>query len=192
VGLSFPQVDVLLRSINPVRILSRKQAGQSLSYLAAYEVRAHLIRVFGFAEFSVDALTCETLFNEYVNAPTERNPDRMLWEVGVRASVRLTIHATGATYTEYAVGGAQLPTRAEALDMATKTAVSDATKRAATNLGDQFGLSLYDNGSTTALVRGLIDPPRAPKADEKREDGSAAPARNLSELERPVTEEAGA
>jgi hypothetical protein len=37
-----------------------------------------------------------------------------------------------------------------------KTAESDALKRAAICLGDQFGLSLYNNGSTAPVVRALI------------------------------------
>jgi hypothetical protein len=36
--------------------------------------------------------------------------------------------------------------------MAIKTAESDAIKRAAINLGTQFGLSLYNNGSTKDVV----------------------------------------
>ena len=36
--------------------------------------------------------------------------------------------------------------------MAVKTAESDALKRAAINLGTQFGLSLYDNGSRADVV----------------------------------------
>ena len=36
--------------------------------------------------------------------------------------------------------------------MAIKTAESDALKRAASNLGDQFGLSLYNNGSSAPVV----------------------------------------
>ena len=42
--------------------------------------------------------------------------------------------------------------------MAVKTAESDAFKRAAINLGDQFGLSLYNNGSLKPVVgRTLAD-----------------------------------
>ena len=78
------------------------------------------------------------------------------WEVGYRVIGRLTIHATGATYTEAAVGMANLPDVGEAHDMAVKTAESDAFKRAAINLGDQFGLSLYKNGQTSPVVIGTI------------------------------------
>jgi hypothetical protein len=43
--------------------------------------------------------------------------------------------------------------------MAVKTAESDALKRAAINLGTQFGLSLYDNGSRNDVVgHSLVKP----------------------------------
>ena len=44
------------------------------------------------------------------------------------------------------------PQRGESHDMAVKTAESDAIKRAAINLGTQFGLSLYNNGSLKDIV----------------------------------------
>ena len=42
--------------------------------------------------------------------------------------------------------------------MAIKTAETDAFKRAAINLGDQFGLSLYNGGSTSPAVREVLVP----------------------------------
>lgn len=51
---------------------------------------------------------------------------------------------------------ANLPDPGEAHDMAVKTAESDAFKRAAINLGDNFGLSLYNNGSVAPVVRATI------------------------------------
>ena len=47
--------------------------------------------------------------------------------------------------------------------MAIKTAESQAFKRCAINLGDQFGLSLYNNGGTASVVRAVLD------AEESRE-----------------------
>jgi hypothetical protein len=41
--------------------------------------------------------------------------------------------------------------------MAIKTAESDALKRAAINLGTQFGLSLYNNGSMRDVVVQTLD-----------------------------------
>ena len=41
--------------------------------------------------------------------------------------------------------------------MAVKTAESDALKRAAINLGTQFGLSLYNNGSLKDVVGATLE-----------------------------------
>lgn len=141
------QQEVLLKGLNPNRISQRKGGGgRSLSYLEAWDVKAHLIRVFGFGGFSSDVLSAELMFEEQVGNN---------WQVGYKVILRLTIGAdmlAGPTYTEAAVGSAALPQRGEAHDMAVKTAESDALKRAAINLGDQFGLSLYNNGSTAPVV----------------------------------------
>lgn len=142
--LNARQQEVLLKPINSSRISQRKGGGgKALSYLEAWDVKAHLIRVFGFGEWSADVLSAELAFEDQVNSN---------WNVGYKVILRLSIPATGATYTEAAVGTASLPQRGEAHDMAVKTAESDALKRAAINLGDQFGLSLYNNGSTAPVV----------------------------------------
>lgn len=136
------QQEILLKGINPQRISQRKGGGgRALSYLEAWDVKAHLIRVFGFGGFSSDVLTAELMFEDQVGSN---------WNVGYKVILRLTVG--DATYTEAAVGSANLPQRGEAHDMAVKTAESDALKRAAINLGDQFGLSLYNNGSTAPVV----------------------------------------
>jgi recombination DNA repair RAD52 pathway protein len=143
-SLTNAQTEQLLKGINPNRVASRRGGGgKSLAYVEAFDIKAHMIRIFGFAEWSWDVLACDLVFAD----KGERN-----WEVGYRVIGRLTIHATGATYTEAAVGIASLPSVGEAHDMACKTGESDAFKRAAINLGDQFGLSLYKNGQTAPVV----------------------------------------
>lgn len=138
------QQEILLKGLNPQRISQRKGGGgRALSYLEAWDVKAHLIRVFGFGGFSSDVLTADLMFED-------QNGNN--WNVGYKVLLRLRIHDLDATYTEAAVGSATLPQRGEAHDMAVKTAESDALKRAAINLGDQFGLSLYNNGSTAPVV----------------------------------------
>lgn len=149
-GLTNEQYQQLLQPLNSNRIAKRKQAGRELSYLEAWDVKAHLIRVFGFGGFSADVLSADIAYEEQ----GEKN-----WSVGYKVVLRLVIHATGATYTEAAVGSAQLPQRGEAHDMAVKTAESDALKRAAINLGTQFGLSLYDNGSRADVIGRTLAPP---------------------------------
>lgn len=148
-SLTQAQIEQLLKGVNPNRVAQRKGGGgRSLSYMEAFDVKAHMIRVFGFGEWSWDVHAADLMYEEN---------DGRNWQVGYRVLGTLKIHATGATYSEAAVGMAQLPQRGEAHDMAVKTGESDAFKRAAINLGDQFGLSLYKNGQTAPVVMGLIN-----------------------------------
>jgi len=147
-GLTTEQQEVLLKPLANGRVAKRKQAGRELSYLEAWDVRAHLNRVFGFGQWSADTTETRLAFEEEVVG----SGGKQMWSVGYSVTLTLHIHATGATYTETAVGSASLPMRGEAHDMAVKSGASDALKRAATNLGTQFGLSLYDNGRVTDVV----------------------------------------
>ena len=144
--LNDAQYAQLLKPLHPSRVAKRQQAGRSLSYLEAWDVKAHLNRIFGFLNWSADVVSADLVFEE----KNERN-----WDVAYKVILCLSIN--GATYTEAAVGSAHLPQRGEAHDMAVKTAESDALKRAAINLGTQFGLSLYDNGSTKDVVHMTLD-----------------------------------
>lgn len=143
--LNAAQHDQLLKPLNASRIAKRSGGGgKQLSYLEAWDVKAHLIRIFGFGGFSADVLTADLAFEEQT--------DKGHWSVGYKVILQLSIHDLHATYTEAAVGSASLPQRGEAHDMAIKTAESDALKRAAINLGTQFGLSLYDDGTMRDVV----------------------------------------
>ena len=143
------QYQQLLKPLNPQRVAKREQAGRSLSYLEAWDVKAHLIRIFGFGAWSWE-VTDTTLAYEDKN-------ERGQWEVAYKVVGTLTIHALGCRYTEAAVGSASLPRRGEAHDMAIKTAESDGLKRAAINLGTQFGLSLYNDGTLKDVVGATLD-----------------------------------
>ena len=178
--LSEQQVAQLLRPINPLRV-SRNQDGQS--HVEAYEIRAHLNRVFGFGRWSGDVLNMDLLYERdtMLKKWKPEDPDKPGVEVAYRCLYRLTVNAPSgavlATYTEGAVGsGAPQPTykRADAHDFAAKTAESQALKRCAMNLGDQFGLSLYRNGSTQPLVVGVLNPAPKPAEDTQAGDEEKA------------------
>lgn len=140
------QEEILLKGLNPGRVAKRSGGGgKSLSYLEAWDVKAHMNRVFGFTGWSWTVTLAEIAFED---APGEGQRN---WNVGYK--VIGTLEVAGARYSEAAVGSATLPSRGDAHDMAIKTAESDAFKRAAINLGDQFGLSLYNNGSTAPVVK---------------------------------------
>lgn len=153
-ALSKEQVVALMGTLSEGRVSQRKGGGgSSLSYLEAWDVKATLIRVFGFGNFSA-----EVIESDLVRViPDEKEVKR--FTVLAKATVRLTIHATGAIYTESAAAS-QSGTQGvgEVADFALKTAESDALKRCAIYLGTQFGLSLYDDGKRADVVRTVLDP----------------------------------
>lgn len=149
--LSDEQIVKLLDQINPKRVSQR----DGLSYVEAYEIRAHLTRIFGFAGWSADTQRMELLFEDEKMDERKKRPG---WHVGYRAQVRLAVFAPRggqclATYTEWATGKASnQPDRGDAHDLALKSAESQALKRCAVNLGDSYGLSLYSGGKVSRIV----------------------------------------
>lgn len=166
------QYEQLRAPLNATRVAHREQGGKQLSYLETWDVRAHLIRMFGFGNFDV-----ETLEYTYVGAreyTTQQGKDMV--EVIYTARVRLTVRDSEGlhlcTYTEAAGGDASGPVSmlGSHHDNALKSAESDALKRCAVNLGTQFGLSLYQDGSTRDVVKGTLVKPEGwepPVPDEK-------------------------
>lgn len=159
-GITATQHEQLLKPISK----SRVKVLDGMSHLEAWDVRAHLIRIFGYGEFSVELLDYELVYEE----PTKTRAGKEAFKVGYRARVELCIHATGARYVEAAFGESVMPDfkRGDAHDMAIKTAESQALKRCAINLGDQFGLSLYDDGNTHSVINHTLSAPDDYEAPE--------------------------
>lgn len=168
--LTGAQLGALLAPLNGNRVAKRSQGGRQLSYLEAWDVRATLIRVFGFGNWSADVTETKVIRVErdvpaFSGSGSDRkrktdsdgNPD-FNWSVTAMVTMRLYIHATGATYTETAAASQTGPDVGEVTDFAIKTAESDALKRCAMNLGTQFGLSLYDDGALGDVVRVILEP----------------------------------
>lgn len=151
--LTKPQLDQLMSHLHPSRVVTRGQGNQKLSYLAAYDVKATLVRIFGFGGFSAEVIREELV---EVNKEATNSQGKPAVEVTALATVRLTIHQLGAVYTESAISSQKGQQIGEVADFALKTAASDALKRCAIYLGTQFGLSLYDNGSTMEIVRVVL------------------------------------
>jgi hypothetical protein len=155
-SLSTEQIDQLLAPLAPSRV---QHDNKGMSHLAAWDVRRYLIRIFGPTGWNIETISCDLIFEK----ETQTKAGRSAWYVGYRVQSRLTIRDGIGGYTTFfedgAVGDATLPTLGDAHDMAMKTALSQALKRCAMNLGDQFGLSLYNSGSTHAVVgRSLAHP----------------------------------
>lgn len=142
------QLEVLFGGIHRDRVKSLK----GMAYVEAWDVRRWLNRIYGFGGWDLETLelTC-------VATNSVPNGDRWKHTVVYRAQVRLTIKDTDgqpiAHYEDAASGdGINQPNLGDAHDMAMKTALSQAVKRVAVNLGDQFGLSLYNNGDPRPVV----------------------------------------
>jgi len=170
--LTEKQVDQLLAPINPARVEDLR----GMSYLAQHDVRAHLTRIFGFGRWSSRVISSDFIFEE--------QDTNKRWKTAYRVTVELSIHAPDGTllavYQDCHVSGnAPQPDRAEAHALALTSAVSTGLKRCATNLGDQFGLSLYEKGQKTAIVKGLVDRPAFFGSDS---EPVAQPERAVNEI----------
>lgn len=162
-GVNAEQHMYLLNSLRSTRIATRRLGGKNLSYLEAWDVKAHLTRIFGFGNWDSELLRERYLgAKEYTSSGD--NPKPMV-EVAWQATVQLTIRNPQGSeicrYSEAAVGsatgGADGAGLGDLHDNALKQAESDALKRCAINLGTQFGLSLYDNGAKHDVVRNVLE-----------------------------------
>jgi len=150
--LTEQQAGFLLQPISEKRVRHLR----GMSHLEAWDVRRQLIRIFGFEGFTI-----ETQSLDLVAERESKSGDRSRWTVVYRAQVRLTLKATDGrpltVFEDAAAGDAvNQPSLGDAHDLAMKTALSQALKRCAVNLGDQFGLSLYNDGSQAPVVLGSL------------------------------------
>lgn len=147
---------------------------KGFSHLEAWDVRRWLVRVFGFGSFDVETIALD-LVKEIESAPgtiTYGNGGtnkKTAWTAVYRAQVRLTIwdQFGGHVVLEDGACGdsTNQPSLGDCHDNAAKTALSQALKRCAVNLGDCFGLGLYNDGKLNAVVtRSLIAPGAAETA----------------------------
>lgn len=173
-GLTGEQLDLLMRPLNGNRVQEHK--GQA--HLEAWDVRRWLTRVFGFAGWSDTILACDLVHETvwpWTDAKGEPVPGKNRATVVYRVTLRLVVKdvhgreinhwddvATGEAVNQASVGDAH--------DLAVKAAVSQALKRCAVNLGDQFGLSLYNDGGIAPVIVRTVGHPNVPKP------GADAPA----------------
>jgi hypothetical protein len=157
-ALTPAQNAALLAPLDPGRV----QSIQGQSHLTAWDVRRWLIRIFGVGGWDFAVISCE-LVHAWTGDVARKRSGQPTGETYVghtvvyRALGRLVIKdAAGrvvAAYEDGATGDSvNQPSIGDAHDHAMKTALSQALKRCAVNLGDQFGLSLYNSGATGPVV----------------------------------------
>lgn len=154
-ALTPEQYGYLVKPIDRRRVRSK----QGQSHLEAWDDRRHLIRVFGFGGFNVETKELRLLHERIDNGRVT-----VVYLAQVRLTVKDVAGAVLAVFEDGATGDAcnfPMSKLGDAHDFALKTSLSQALKRCCVNLGDQFGLSLYDEGSTVAVVEGSLNAPVA-------------------------------
>ena len=141
------QQQALARPIDPKRVL---KDGKGMSHLSQQDVTAHLTRILGYGNYDVEIVDLQGVFEH------PRDDKGQRFDVCYRARVRLTVRNTDgetvAVYEDVSTATAQNQKRGDAHDLSAKSAVSLAKKRCAINLGDGFGLALYNKGQVAPLV----------------------------------------
>jgi hypothetical protein len=174
--LTAEQIRVLgATRINPGRV---KELNKN-SYLQAWDVKATLLKVFGWGGFSTEVTDVKVIgirehaagsvghverFDVKKNGQTVKHAgEAKTPQAIVMVTMRLTLHNIGpkgqdVVHEETAVGVNSQWDIGEAVDTAVKSAESDALKRCAIFLGTQFGLSLYNAGSKADVVNRVFVP----------------------------------
>jgi recombination DNA repair RAD52 pathway protein len=169
----------LLAPIKQNRVL---QDGKGHSHVSQQDITAHLIRIFGFGSFDTEVLKVELVFEQ--ERTNQKGEFTGKWDVCYRSLLRLTIRDEHGNevchYEDGSTATAQNQIRGDAHDLAYKSALSLAKKRTAINLGDQFGLSLYNKGQLEALVRGTFILPQPKEGEDKPEDVQDGVAQQVS------------
>lgn len=146
------QVAWLLKPLQPYRV----GTSQGHAHMQAWDVRRHLLRVFGWGGWDEETVAV-TMQHADFEERTSGSRTWKAWTVVYTAVVRLTIRnrqgEVVAVFEEGAAGDANAqPKVGDAHDFAMKSALSQALKRCAANLGDGFGLSLYNGGKLDPVV----------------------------------------
>lgn len=155
------QLKVLFSELHKSRV-GHNQKG--FAHVQQWDIRRFLIRVFGFGGYDTELVSIDCV--REIEHPPSNPSGKSRWTVVYRVHQRLTIKDIAgnpiASYDGVATGDAQnQPSLGDAHDGAVKEADSQSLKRAAVNLGDAFGLALYNGGTTDAVVRwSAAHPPR--------------------------------
>jgi hypothetical protein len=121
------------------------KSNQGNAYVRGHYVIRTANRIFGHMGWEIRILDTQLVQNEFKQGSRDEQ-----WYIGYNMTVRLTATYEGETKTTEDVGFGQGINKdlGKAHEGAIKEARTDAMKRCLKDLGDAFGLHLYDGGST--------------------------------------------
>lgn len=141
------QIDELVKAINPAYVASK---GKN-TYLAHHQARAEMNRIFGYGNWDVEISDTTLIYEEQVPG-SGQNANKLYWRACYRGKSTVIVRDLwGMQVASYqgvhAEANSNLPDRGEAHATALTSLESYALRRALINLGDRFGLGLYNGGS---------------------------------------------
>lgn len=154
--LSAQQIQILTMALDPARTSSRRQGNSNLTYMEAWEVRRTLNRIFGFGGWAEQIVLGKVLKMEQDVPKGGSNGGTTAWRVTADTHTRLYIHQLATFFDGQAVSSQSGNVPGDVADFAMKTSASDALKRAAVNLGTQFGLSLYASKGNNVELNDVV------------------------------------
>lgn len=157
-GFTRRQVLALHQSLGEHHVREDRQGN---SYIEQWFVRAQLTRLFGDGNWDLEyprPATLVSVTDRMVGRKKDEPGQNVIYVATARLTVRSpdgeqTVVVEGSAAGEATMGVASL---GDCHDGAVKNAESYALKRAAMNLGTQFGLSLYADGSLNDVTGDLV------------------------------------
>jgi len=145
------QKQMLDAKLNGALVKTRKQSGQTLSYIEGWRAIDEANRIFGFDGWTRETLSTECVYSgEYQKAVWEngRKTDKTVpaFRCTYHARVRVTAGGVFRDGTGSGHGFGENP--GDAHESAVKESETDAMKRALMTFGNPFGLALYDKDQT--------------------------------------------
>ena len=147
------QVVMLREELEPWRI---GDDGKGHSAIEHWDVRRSLIRIFGVGGYDIfqvhppECIAVLEIKPDSGNGPTKYT---VVYKALTRLVIRNRQGVQLAVFEDGAIDeGLKQPSLAQAHDQGYKGSMSGALKRCAMNLGDAFGLSLYNKGSEVPVV----------------------------------------
>jgi DNA repair and recombination protein RAD52 len=155
------QIKQLDQMLDGKDVKSRKQGGSNVAYLDGYTIIRNANKVFGFGGWQGQIKTLEQAEHS-----TYTKDGREGLRVGYTCVYELTVFGEDGSfriYTDVGFGtGTSYQSASDAIESATKEAVTDAMKRCFRLLGNQFGLALYDK-ERAQVDNGNFNPDEARK-----------------------------
>ncbi len=160
------QIEILKKPLLADRIKQRAAfGGTTLSYIASHDVIDTANDIFGFGFWSKEILTLKEVNRlEYVKPPFKSgDKEKPMVSVTYMCTIRVTVKSGNdeSVFEDSGTGvgvGAQTGNGfASAIDLASKSSVTDAMKRCLRHFGNQFGNTLYDKDAPAPIDSATYD-----------------------------------